>query len=55
LVSNPPESLVRRWAVAARVAHVAGDDDAASKFLAAIRDYDAELPWLEDLEAELAG
>ncbi len=55
LVANPPESLVRRWAVAARVAHVAGDDDAASKFLAAIRDYDAELPWLEDLEAELAG
>jgi thioredoxin-like negative regulator of GroEL len=54
LVANPPESLVRRWAVAARVAHAAGDDRAASKFLAAIRDHDAELPWLEDLEAELA-
>ncbi len=54
LVANPPESLVRRWAVAARVAHAAGDDAAASKFLAAIRDHDAELPWLEDLEAELA-
>lgn len=54
LVSNPPDSLVRRWAVAARVAHAAGDDVAAAKFLAAIRDHDAELPWLEDLEAELA-
>lgn len=54
LVSNPPESLVRRWAVAARVAHAAGDDGAAAKFLAAIREHDAELPWLEDLEAELA-
>ena len=51
LVANPPESLVRRWAVAARVAHAAGDDAAASKFLAAIRDHDAELPWLEELEA----
>ena len=55
LVANPPESLVRRWAVAARVAHAAGDDVAAAKFLAAIRDHDAELPWLEELEAELAG
>jgi len=55
LVANPPESLVRRWAVSARVAHAAGDDAAASKFLAAIRDHDAELPWLEDLESELAG
>lgn len=54
LVANPPESLVRRWAVAARVAHAAGDDVAASKFLAAIREHDAELPWLEDLEAELS-
>ncbi len=54
LVSNPPESLVRRWAVAARVAHAAGDGQAASKFLGAIREHDAELPWLEDLEAELA-
>ncbi len=54
LVSNPPESLVRRWAVGARVAHAAGDDAAAAKFLAAIRDHDAELPWLEELEAELA-
>jgi hypothetical protein len=40
--------------VAARVAHAAGDDGAATKFLAAIRDHDAELPWLEDLEAELS-
>ncbi len=54
LVANPPESLVRRWAVAARVAHAAHDDGAASKFLAAIRDHDPELPWLEDLEAELS-
>ena len=54
LVASPPESLVRRWAVAARVAHASGDDRAASKFLDAIRDHDAELPWLEDLEAELA-
>lgn len=54
LVSNPPESLVRRWAVAARVAHAAGDESATAKFLGAIRDHDAELPWLEDLESELA-
>lgn len=54
LVANPPESLVRRWAVAARVAHASGDERASAKFLDAIREYDAELPWLEDLEAELA-
>lgn len=53
LVANPPESVVRRWAVAARVAHAAGDETATAKFLAAIREDDGETPWLEDLEHEL--
>lgn len=53
LVANPPESLVRRWAVAARVAHAAGDEGAVDKMLAAIRAEDSEIPWLGDLEREL--
>lgn len=53
LIDNPPASLVRRWAVAARVANAVDDQEAVGKFLAAIRDDDPETPWLEDLEREL--
>jgi len=54
LVANPPESALRRWAVAARVAMASGDRSSAEKLLQAIRDTDPDLPWLEDLEAQLA-
>ena len=53
LIDSPPASLVRRWAVAARVAAAADDRDAVATFLSAIRDHDPETPWLEDLEREL--
>lgn len=53
LIENPPASLVRRWAVAARVANAANDRDAVGTFLGAIRNDDPETPWLEDLEREL--
>lgn len=53
LVNRAPAAALRRWAVAARVASVSGDDDAARTFLTAIRREDADLEWLPELEEEL--
>ncbi len=53
LVANPAPSRVRRWAVAARVAHAAGDPEATEKFLEAIRRSEPDVEWLAELEADL--
>jgi len=53
LVANAPDSALRRWAVAARVAAATGDGDAVRTLVGAIRREDAELEWLSDLESEL--
>jgi hypothetical protein len=53
LVSPAPESELRRWFVAARVALAAGDRQAASKFVNAIAKQDPHLPGLEELQARL--
>lgn len=53
LVNRAPTAALRRWAVAARVAAVSGDAQAAAKFLAAIKREDGELEWIPDLEREL--
>ncbi|GIU93407.1 MAG: hypothetical protein KatS3mg011_2313 [Acidimicrobiia bacterium] len=50
LVAHPPESTLRRWAVAARVAAESGRGDAARRILDAIRTA-GDQPWLADLEA----
>jgi|FLYL01.1.fsa_nt_gi lipopolysaccharide biosynthesis regulator YciM len=50
LVAHPPESTLRRWAVAARVAAESGRGDAARRILDAIRS-GGDQPWLADLEA----
>ena len=53
LVAQPTESRLRRWAVAARVAHAAGDVEATEKLLGAIRKAAPDIDWLADLEAQL--
>lgn len=53
LVADPPEGTLRRWAVAARVAAAAGDQDSTRKLVEAIRDRAPEIPWLEELERSL--
>lgn len=50
LVADPAEGTLRRWAVAARVAAASGDLGTARKLVAAIREKEPDLPWLEDLE-----
>jgi hypothetical protein len=46
LVSTPSESLLRRWAVAARVSDAKGDRETARRLVLAIRDADPDIPWL---------
>lgn len=55
LVENPRPSALRRWFVAARVAHAAGDTDAARRLVDAIAKQDADFPGLVELRAELDG
>lgn len=54
LVANPTESLLRRWAVAARVAAANKDRDTARKLVLAIRDADPDIPWLSEYDDLLA-
>jgi hypothetical protein len=53
LVTPAPESELRRWFVAARVALAAGDKEAARKFVEAISRQDAAMPGLTDLKSQL--
>lgn len=53
LIANAPDAALRRWAVAARVAGRAGDQEAAKTLLDAIRKQSPEIEWLEDLRTEL--
>jgi hypothetical protein len=53
LVSPAPESELRRWFVAARVALAAGDKDAARKLVDAIAKQQASMPGLADLRSQL--
>jgi predicted Zn-dependent protease len=53
LIANPPEAMVRRWAVAARVAHEAGDDGAARTLYDNIKKNAGSVPWLDDLASQL--
>lgn len=53
LVANAPQSAVRRWAVAARVAARSGDVDTTRTLLAAVRRESPDAEWLADLESEL--
>ena len=54
LVANAPEPLIRRWAVACRVAFASGDRDSARTLLDQIRKQAPDLDWLDELEAMLA-
>lgn len=53
LTSPAPESELRRWFVAARVALAAGDKDAARKLVDAIGRQDGAMPGLAELRAQL--
>lgn len=53
LVADPRPSTLRRWYVAARVAHAAGDTNAAHRFVEAIADADADFPGLAELREEV--
>jgi hypothetical protein len=53
LVSPAPESEVRRWFVAARVALAAGDKEAAGRLITAIAREDPALPGLAELQGRL--
>lgn len=53
LVSDPRQSALRRWYVAARVATAAGDLEAAHRFADAIADADGDFPGLADLRTEI--
>lgn len=50
LVANPSESLLRRWAVAARVAEANDDRETARTLVRAIRSADPDLPWLAEFD-----
>lgn len=50
LIASPSQSMLRRWAVAARVAEANGDRDTARKLVTAIRDADPDLPWLPEYD-----
>jgi len=54
LVTTPTESMLRRWAVAARVAAANRDRDTARRLVMAIRDADPNLPWLSEYDDLLA-
>ena len=53
LVAQPRPSVLRRWYVAARVAHAAGEHGAARSFLDAITKADPDFPGLADLRSEV--
>ncbi|HVR32047.1 MAG TPA: hypothetical protein VMS74_04975 [Acidimicrobiia bacterium] len=50
LVATPSDSLLRRWAVAARVAATNQDRETARKLVLAIRDADPTLAWLSQYD-----
>ena len=54
LVGDPSESMLRRWAVAARVAEANQDRDTARTLVLAIRDVDPNIPWLTQYDDLLA-
>lgn len=54
LVADARESLLRRWYVAARVAVVLGDSEAATKLKKAVETADRAFPGLEELSEEIA-
>ncbi|MFP5332563.1 MAG: hypothetical protein ACLGHX_09435 [Acidimicrobiia bacterium] len=54
LVASPSDSMLRRWAVAARVAEANRDRDTARTLVLAIRDADPDLPWLDQYDDLLA-
>jgi hypothetical protein len=54
LVSSPSESMLRRWAVAARVSDANGDRETARRLILAIRDADPDIPWLNKYDDLLA-
>lgn len=53
LVDNAPESRLRRWFVAAKVAAANRDRKAATTLAAAVRKQAPDLPGLDELEAEI--
>jgi hypothetical protein len=53
LIPNAPEPLIRRWAVAARVAVASGDRNAARTLIDAIRHQAPDVDWLDELDALL--
>jgi hypothetical protein len=53
LVPSSPESEVRRWFVAARVALAAGDKETARRLAAAVAREQPAMPGLENLQAAL--
>jgi hypothetical protein len=54
LVADPSEGMLRRWAVAARVAEANKDRDTARTLVLAIRDVDPNIPWLSQYDDLLA-
>jgi hypothetical protein len=46
--------MLRRWAVAARVADANRDRDTARRLVTAIRDADPNIPWLSEYDDLLA-
>ena len=54
LVASPTEGMLRRWAVAARVADANKDRETARTLVLAIRDADPNLPWLTQYDDLLA-
>lgn len=54
LVSTPSDSMLRRWAVAARVADANKDRDTARTLVLAIRDVNPNLEWLSQYDDLLA-
>lgn len=53
LVSPAPDSEIRRWFVAARVALAAGDKTAAGQLTEAVARQDPSMPGLDELRAQL--
>ena len=53
LTVDAPESTLRIWAVAARVASESGDRETARKLVDAIRKASPDVPWLPDVEQSI--
>lgn len=53
LTAQAPESTLRRWAVAARVASESGDHETATTLVNAIRKASPDVPWLPDVEQSI--